>query len=930
MKVITELIDYLWYQNKLSENEHAWLIENGFCAKPSDTIEESTEEYELPYDRVPLEPIPKVDFSEAVTSKLGDVYAETTRKGKGTRARKPMTRLTIEAVDAKIRATLSAPNHSLAVLFPLVGKGKEAAWAALTGLAPLDETSARERLRQMLFFQPDSWSSLYHAIFDTDFIDLLWDETARMAPKKRELARRILTAQASAGDRPDREGFRLGERLFRLRRILLECWHDWNPVLLAPESPYSTIYPGFLSLHPRLMATFLMMDNLAHGNTSEYTVGWYLYKEKSNALATVALFFPDQGLRLIRLMANRDESGQERTPLPGISFLPEPHMKPFAWLRPSDWIRQMQYHSQKVWFLEYGDVAIHEDDFEFTSNWYENATCFDVSILPDLFKPLIFYAEEDDNALTIRREDHYSHNLQNNAHHFGIFAEELEEVRECREGMIPAKIDGKWGFLNKRGFWALKPVYLQVLHFSEGLAAVEVEEGKWTYIYPDGRQLKCFDLDGKQLKCYFVNASSFSEGFAACQLPLNTLSDSHSWYFVNKQGRFLTLRGFREIYMNEDLSLCVLDQMRDFHEGRAAIPFYSKLHNDLIWGYINQEGKPSSCFYFEAAWDYREGRAAVKKKGLWGFLDRDGKEVIPCQYLWAWSFSEGRAAVMLAKDTWNWIDLEGRLISPVNYQMTGPFSEGWGGFYDAEKKAWSFVDPDGHPCGHYFDSTTRFSEGRCIAKRNRRVGMVDAKFGFRLLHNTLHAFPFSEGIAVEVRPVLCYRDGIRSGVDPLVLRRQREGYFLIDKGYQVIVSSNNNNGFVDAYLYRKGLNAFEAGRYEDYNNTVSPGFTTSVMMTGWAFSEGMAAIIKRGEDKKWQLLFRLKRSDLQPETDWIVKKATDGIEYSIVNRHNNTVFMIKNYWVYGFYGKNNLIIQKPGGLLAIIDFEKTIQNYLRK
>lgn len=50
-----------------------------------------------------------------------------------------------------------------------------------------------------------------------------------------------------------------------------------------------------------------------------------------------------------------------------------------------------------------------------------------------------------------------------------------------REKRLPASLQGKWGYLNEKGDWAIEPQYEQTRFFANGFAKVKYE-GKWGYI----------------------------------------------------------------------------------------------------------------------------------------------------------------------------------------------------------------------------------------------------------------------------------------------------------------------------------------------------------------------------------------------------------------------------------------------------------------
>jgi len=77
----------------------------------------------------------------------------------------------------------------------------------------------------------------------------------------------------------------------------------------------------------------------------------------------------------------------------------------------------------------------------------------------------------------------------------------------------------------------------------------------------------------------------------------------------------------------------------DFHEGLAAIK------RDGKWGFIDKTGKVVIAPQYDYVRQFSEGLAAVQKDGKFGVIDKTGKEVIASQYDNAYFFSEGLAMV---------------------------------------------------------------------------------------------------------------------------------------------------------------------------------------------------------------------------------------------------------------------------------------------
>jgi hypothetical protein len=90
-------------------------------------------------------------------------------------------------------------------------------------------------------------------------------------------------------------------------------------------------------------------------------------------------------------------------------------------------------------------------------------------------------------------------------------------------GLYPVSVDGKWGYIDKTGAWAIEPAgFDDARSFSEGLAAVSVD-GKYGYIDKTGAWVIPLRFDG---------AGSFSNGLARARL-------GDRWGYIDKTGRLI-------------------------------------------------------------------------------------------------------------------------------------------------------------------------------------------------------------------------------------------------------------------------------------------------------------------------------------------------------------------------------------------------------
>lgn len=86
-------------------------------------------------------------------------------------------------------------------------------------------------------------------------------------------------------------------------------------------------------------------------------------------------------------------------------------------------------------------------------------------------------------------------------------------------------------------------------------------------------------------------------------------------------------------------------------------------HNfeNVDYNFINEYGKVIAWGY-ECAYDFNEGKAAVKANGFWGFIDKEGHAIGELVYDEVRDFHEGMAAVCM-DGKWGYVDIDGKIQS---------------------------------------------------------------------------------------------------------------------------------------------------------------------------------------------------------------------------------------------------------------------------
>ena len=149
--------------------------------------------------------------------------------------------------------------------------------------------------------------------------------------------------------------------------------------------------------------------------------------------------------------------------------------------------------------------------------------------------------------------------------------------------------------------------------FSEGLAAVQDENGLWGYMNKAGEIV---------IPCQWDEAEKFSGGIAV-------VTKDRKYGIINTAG--------------ELVSPCEWRTHSNFSEGLIAVK-----NGEGLWGFLDAGGKLVIPCEWENSIPYptfHEGFAAVTKDGKMGYIDKTGALVIPCEYSFADPFSCGYAVV---------------------------------------------------------------------------------------------------------------------------------------------------------------------------------------------------------------------------------------------------------------------------------------------
>nr|WP_162463254.1 WG repeat-containing protein [Paenibacillus psychroresistens] len=281
---------------------------------------------------------------------------------------------------------------------------------------------------------------------------------------------------------------------------------------------------------------------------------------------------------------------------------------------------------------------------------------------------------------------------------------------------FPIIKDQLFGFIDITGTIVITPQFSDVLPFTEGLAAVEID-GLWGYI----------DITGKiVIPPGYGLAYEFSEGLANVE---NFDNDEYKSGFIDKSGKIVI-----PLQFNNAL---------DFSEGITPVEYKDSSQ------YINKNGEVIIKQKFFKATDFSEGVAAVAESIMdpASYIDKEGRKVFNETYgIGSSTFIGGFAAVQVG-EKWGFIDHTGKLIIQPQFSWTGQFSEGLVSVYTDDK--WGFMNSSGEMAiAPKYEFASDFSEGLAMIQMDRKRGYINNKGEIVIEPEFVIAFDFKNGLAL--------------------------------------------------------------------------------------------------------------------------------------------------------------------------------------
>jgi hypothetical protein len=227
----------------------------------------------------------------------------------------------------------------------------------------------------------------------------------------------------------------------------------------------------------------------------------------------------------------------------------------------------------------------------------------------------------------------------------------LQAVPSC---LARAKQNGKWGFIDKPGRFAIAPIFDCVGDFCEGLARASVG-GKYESGYID--KLGKFVVEPR-----FHEAGSFVEGLATVTIYHDDCEECE-WGYLNRK----TLKYAREGWCDDGIYESIRAAEKNEHSPHEGL---RPVCSGWDYGYQDQNGRWVIEPQFGMAGHFSESLAPVRVNDLWGVIDENANFVVEPYYQMIYEFSEGLAAFRL-DDKYGFIDTIGRRTIDARFDDYG-------------------------------------------------------------------------------------------------------------------------------------------------------------------------------------------------------------------------------------------------------------------
>ena len=160
---------------------------------------------------------------------------------------------------------------------------------------------------------------------------------------------------------------------------------------------------------------------------------------------------------------------------------------------------------------------------------------------------------------------------------------ELHEAKDFSKGVAAARIKGYWGFIDKKGAWAIEPMYRRVQSFKKSKTAVTLEKNNKWHALKINKNNKIVKQDekGRRIPDRFDSIPNWSTLVASGHLYLRLTDYETSYEFYSAAARRLPEIESEDTlaYLSTCQNLCYLSAMRI--EDKTHDFYYKKVNSKM-------------------------------------------------------------------------------------------------------------------------------------------------------------------------------------------------------------------------------------------------------------------------------------------------------------------------------------------------------------
>lgn len=260
-----------------------------------------------------------------------------------------------------------------------------------------------------------------------------------------------------------------------------------------------------------------------------------------------------------------------------------------------------------------------------------------------------------------------------------------ESYRCFYEGLARVSIDGKYGYINKKGDLVIPLQYSFAGNFNEGLALASVKRkiktGWWS-----SKTIQRYGFINKQQQWLippnYDDARSFAHGRALVGRRISQdaddVSDANMKYgYINNKGKEVIPLTYTKAFDFEETS----PEKKHSNSKSISEAVVAKSQNHkLVYCLIDKNGKPTTPVCSEDRYfSFSAGLALVKTNGKYGFINRKGDFIIPPKYINANPFTAKNQPASVrdpVSGKWGFIDQKGKVVLPFKYYHAYSFANG--------------------------------------------------------------------------------------------------------------------------------------------------------------------------------------------------------------------------------------------------------------